>query len=638
MNKSLKKFIESNRLALERSEKSLGDIYEITFRSGGNIIAETDDGFRIHRHSYGQVKQRIEEVAAALHARIGETHGYVALEMENSLEWMISFWAILRSGNKPYLVNCRHPKSLSDSILKNLNIRYVVALERSSLSAETICFEELRGGATFSAEFENEIAFATSATSLKETVCFYHGEEVSNGILNAYGILKTSPRMAAHYHGSLKHLAFLPFYHVFGLMAVLFWFTFFGRTLVFLRDYAPDTILKTCRRHEVTHIFAVPMLWHTVEKQVWRKVKEQGKEAKFRRGLKICTALQNVFPTLGTRLAKYIMGDVTDQLFGRSIQFCISGGSYLRSSALELMNGMGYALHNGYGMSELGITSVELRNRPKQRNLNSIGRPFDSVEYRIGEDGTLYVRGSSVCRRIMVDGVEKDCEEWIATGDCMDCIDGDYYIRGRIGDMVLGENGENINPDMLEQYFSPADARSFCILGMGSGESQELSMVVQLSPFLPGSCVQRMIDELYAINETLPSATRVQKFYFTHDAIISETAIKVSRKYLLRGIENGQIRLISAAQIRKSHDTDEQLGCNPALYAKICGIIARELDLPEEEIGPDDHIIFDLGGSSLQYFAVLDALAGEFSIAPPSDSEEARYTLREICQYIERHV
>ena len=70
----------------------------------------------------------------------------------------------------------------------------------------------------------------------------------------------------------LKQLAFLPFYHVFGLFAVYFWFTFFGRTLVFLRDYSADTILKTCRRHQVTHIFAVPMLWHTIEKQVRAEV------------------------------------------------------------------------------------------------------------------------------------------------------------------------------------------------------------------------------------------------------------------------------------------------------------------------------------------------------------------------------
>ena len=638
MDRKLKQLLHDNSKALKDSQQDFGAIYEITFSNGECPMTEWNDGFRVQGHSYAQVRQRIEQVSEALYARIGATHEFVGLEMENCEEWIVAFWAILRSGNKPYLVNCRHPKSLSDHLLKSLKVRYVVALRESELDAQTILFEDLKGGKPFAEVFEDEIALATSGTSLKETVCFYRGQEIANGILNAHGILNTSPRMAAHYHGKLKQLAFLPFYHIFGLLAVLFWFTFYGRTLVFMKDYAPDTILKTCRKHEVTHIFAVPMLWHTIEKQVWRTVKEQGKEEKFRRGLKICTKLQNIFPYLGARLAKRIMREVTSQLFGPSVQFCISGGSYLRSSAIELINGLGYPLHNGFGMSEIGITSVELRSRPKERNLNSIGRPFDSVEYRIAEDGTLHVRGSSVCHRMMVNGEMKDCEEWIRTGDIMDCVDGDYYIRGRIGDMVLGENGENINPDVIEEHFSPAGAASLCVLGMGEGEKQELSMIVQISPYLPAERIQSLIDELYAVNGTLPDTTRVRKFYFTHEPLAAATAIKVSRKSLHRALERGEVKLVTAAEMKRAHRQDEELKCNPELYAQVRAIVSRELDAPEEKIGPDDHVIFDLGGSSLQYFAILSVLAERFSISAPSDKEEYRYTLREFCQYIERHM
>ena len=50
-------------------------------------------------------------------------------------------------------------------------------------------------------------------------------------------------------------------------------------------------------------------------------------------------------------------------------------------------NGIGYNLHNGYGMSEIGITSVELRRKAAQRNQNAVGKPFDSVEYRLDDPG-----------------------------------------------------------------------------------------------------------------------------------------------------------------------------------------------------------------------------------------------------------
>ncbi|MBQ3216415.1 MAG: non-ribosomal peptide synthetase [Oscillospiraceae bacterium] len=640
MNREIRYLIKKGCAALEAADGSFAALYFWMFSHGDHILAESSDGYRIHTHTYRQVRERIEQVSAALNARIGAGGQYVALEMENCVEWIVSFWAILRSGNKPYLVNCRHSHALSNGIIKDLKIRYILALKPSALNGETLLFSELKQGGSFEGQFENEIAFSTSATSLNEVVCFYTGAEFTQQLLNVKGIIKASKGIAAHYRGKLKLLAFLPFYHVFGLIAVYFWFTFFGRTLVFLRDYSPDTILKTCRKHEVTHIFAVPMLWHTIEKQLIKTLNGQPKkqEKKFLRGKKFCTGLQNLFPCLGARISRHLMRQVTDQLFGKSVQFCISGGSYIRASAVELFNAIGYPMHNGYGTSEIGITSVELRSRPKYRNLVSVGRPFDSVEYRIGEDGILYVRGSSLCKRKMVNGEMIDIEEWMPTGDCMECIHGDYYIRGRVGDMVLGENGENINPDMIEQHFNCGDALNLCVLGLGKEEDQELSLVAQISPYLSASRCQALIESLYAVNDRLNGADRVQKFYLTTDPLAPPTAVKVGRKYLLRGIENGSIRLRSASEIRKELSVGEEDVCATELYKRIRGIVAKELGRREEDLGPDDHLINDLGVDSLQYFAILSSLAEAFSVSAPSDQERLRYTLREFCQYIERHI
>ncbi len=638
MDRNLKKLLFENAKALRNSKMDFRAIYEIVFSHGELVMAEGSDGFRVWRQTYGEMRSRVEALSRAIYARIGASHSFVGLEMENCREWVVAFWAILRSGNKPYLVNCRHPLSLRRQLAKRLNLRYVLALEPSELEAETLLYRDLTDGPAFPESFEDELALASSGTSLNETICFYRGEQFAYGILNAEEILKISPRMASHYKGRLKQLCFLPFYHIYGLMAVFFWFTFFGRTLVFLRDYAPDTILKTCRKHEVTHIFAVPMLWHTIEKQVLRTVKELGKEEKFRRGLKLAARIQNISPYLGARLARGMMSEVTKQLFGNSVQFCISGGSYLRASALELVNGLGYPLHNGFGMSELGITSVELRKTPKERNENSVGRPFQCVEYRISQRGTLEVKSKTSCKKLLVNGVLTDCPEWLDTGDLMHCEKGNYFISGRVGDMVLGENGENINPDLIEAHFHPQGARNLCVLGLGEGENQELSMILQISPYLPEEQIESLVEECYRINESLPDASRVRKFYFTHEALAAETAIKVSRRALLRALERGEVKITTAAQMKQAHAKDETLECNPVLYADVLSVVAREQDIPEEKIGPNDHVIFDLGGSSLQYFAILSALAQQFGISAPSDKEEYRYTLREFCQYIERHM
>ena len=640
MNQELKKLLVANTAILQDSPQDMASVYAIICGNGERIFAECSDGYRIRKYTYTDIANMVERVSAGIHARIGATHGYVGLEMENSIEWIVAFWAILRSGNKPFLINCRHPKTLADRLLKQLQVQYVIGTQPTALDAQWLDYASLQSEEPVEAEFEDEFALSTSATSLQAKICIYHGKQVAAQILNSRRIVRDCYRMANHYHGFLKQLAFLPFYHVFGLFAVYFWFAFFGRTFVFLRDMAPDTILKTCRKHEVTHIFAVPMLWHTIEDKIKKQLEQKGEKTqkKFEKGMKISMALQKTMPHLGTAIAKKLMREITDAVFGPSIQFCISGGSYLRSSALHLINGIGYPLHNGYGMSEIGITSVELGVKITDRNRNSIGKPFESVEYRLGEDGTLFVRGRSLCRTVMIDGEETEMPEWFDTGDLMSCEEGRYYISGRRGDVVIGESGENINPDLIEQHFGLSGDTPYSVLGLKEEDNDVLSMVVRINPYMSEGRRRQLVERIYADNEKLPMAMRVRKFYFTTDAIAPETAIKVGRKYLLRAIDEGTVRLTPFSQFGQQQDGQSDEAHNPLLVARLREIVAESLCVAADTVDDRAHILLDMGATSLQYFEIISAIAAEFSIQSYNDKDHYRYTVEEFCEYIERYV
>ena len=637
MNKNLKQFLKNNRDALLTSQKRFADIYKIMFSCENNILCEISDGFRIKKQTYGEVALKIKRAAAALYENVGATHGYIALEMDNSPEWIVAFWAILMSGNKPYLVNLRYPASLSNNILKTLDIKYSVCSEKSSLNAESIPVACLDSDALVpDGIFEDEIAFSSSATSMNEVICFYTGLQVSEQILNFESIVKLEPRIAKHYKGQLKQLAFLPFYHVFGLFAVYFWFTFFGRTLVFLRNYSADTILKTCRKHNVTHIFAVPVLWHTVEKGIIDAAKEQG-EKKYKKlinGIKFTTALQNILPSFSAEIAKRIMSEVTDKVFGKSVMFCINGGSYLRDSALRLLNGIGYSTYNGYGMSEIGITSVELRRKPKWRNENSIGRPFDSVEYKIDKNGVLLVRGSSLCVKKLINGKEQTLDGWFNTGDNMVLRDGNYFILGRQGDMVIGENGENINPDTTEKLFDLKEAKMLSVIGLDGENGQELSLIVQVGEFISEEKLNAIRDTVYALNDTLPSTTAIKKFYFTTNDLCPPTAIKVSRTQLINKIKNGEVELTLFADMKPIGSNGDE----SRLANEVRAVISEVLGMPYESIGNSAHIFYDLGATSIQYFSIISRLSEKFSVSEYKKGDTYCYTLKEICEYLEKHI
>lgn len=636
MKNNIKKILAHNSNALENSEKRLCDIYEIMF-SNKNILCESNDGYRIKKETYSQIKAKTEKVSAGLYEKVGANHDYIALEMENSPEWIVAFWAILKSGNKPYLVNTRYPSSLTNNILKTLEIKYTVCCESSNLETESLLISELCGEtAPDLSVFEDEIAFSSSATSMNEVICFYTGLQISEQILNFKDIIKREPRMAKHYKGELKQLAFLPFYHIFGLFAVYFWFTFFGSTLVFLRDYSAQTIQNTCRRHAVTHVFAVPALWHTVEKSIISAAKDMGehKYNEMQKALKFCTKLQNIFPRIGPSIAKSIMGEITDKVFGKSIIFCINGGSYIKDSALELLNGIGYCTYNGYGMSEIGITSVELRRKPKWRNQNSIGMPFTSVEYKIDDEGILLVRGSSLCVKKLKNGKEEKFDGWFRTGDKMECRDGSYYILGRESDVVIGENGENINPDLIEKLFTLNNAKALSVLGLDGENGQELSLVLEVGEFVSQSAIDELRANAYAINDTLDKACAIKKFYFTNDNLCPPTAIKVSRQQLYKKIKDGEVTLIPFSSMKSSSGTTEDSKLSLAVKEIICEVLKAE----PEKVHSDTHIFYDLGATSIQYFSILSALSEKFSISNYKKTDTYCYTLKEICEYIEKHI
>lgn len=640
IKKELREYVDYNIGELNKSEKKLADVYRIMFRENGLNIAETEESYRIRRYSYAEIKDLIEKASGELYSQIGASRGYVALEMENCVEWIVAFWAVLKSGNKPFLVNCRHTIELSQGILDTLGIKTVVGMKETKLKGEFVDFGEIYK--TITAEnyqkkdcpsdvFEDELAISTSATSMHQSVCFYGGAQISQQILDAQKIIEESPRMASTYNGQIKQLCFLPFYHIFGLFAVFFWFGFFGRTFVFLKNYSPDTIAHTCRRHDVTHIFAVPVLWHTVEKKILKEVVKMPvrKQKAFYLGIKLCTRLQNIFPYAGAKLAKYIMGEVVDSVFGQSVQFCISGGSYLMDSTLKLFNGIGYPLHNGYGMSEIGITSVELRKRPFDRNKNSVGHPFESIEYRINDEGQLEVKGSSISKMVMIDGVVQERGEWFKTQDVVEKEGEYYFVKGRAKDIIIGDNGENINPDLTEKLFNIPYAKNYACVGLKRNEGEVLTLVVQIPEGLETEQATEIYKSVMATNDGLPNPMRVRKFYFTTDAIMASTAIKVSRPYLLKGIDDGTIKITQMSEYVPQQSKFE-MKYDEEILSKVTDIVSSTLELDSKDIDPKSNIIIDLGATSLQYFEILSKITDEFGVETYSCN-----TIYELTKYIE---
>ena len=625
---NVNKVVKTRCLGLMNSKKTFLDIFNVMFSTNDYILGEWNDGYKINSITYLEAKKKIFNLAYSINQKYPNLKDqYIGIAMESSIEWVLTFWAILASGNKPYLVNLRHPHELVNHLLKSLNVEYVIELDSLGYDAKGISYLELKEEAKdFTPSFADEMALSTSATTLKEKIIFYNGLEISSQILNCKKILEENKQIKKHYKGRLKQLVFLPLYHIFGFMATYMWFSFFGRTMVFLKDYSKDTILYTIKKHEVTHLFAVPLFWNTIEKEILKGVKEKNKEKKFNKGLKLCIALQKVFPNYGIKKSKRIMHEVTDSLFGKSVLFCISGGSYIKEDTLRLINGLGYPLYNGYGMSEIGITSVELGSI-KDRLKNSIGKPFESIQYEI-KDNKLYVGGTSISHKMKINGEYVYNNDRYSTEDIVKKDkDNRYYILGRSDDLFIGPNGENINPDQIELLFHLSKANRYSVLNI----QNQLTLVIEISKYLSKDTIVEIYKDACECNNELDSSLRVSKIYFTYDPIQAETAIKVSRQYLLKQLENKKVTLVKIDEIKEKNQ-------DILVNQEILDFIIKSFKevLMVDTVSKDSNFFFDLGGSSLDYFSLISLLNQHFNINITFEDEKNYHTPLDLALEVER--
>lgn len=634
--KTIDEYITQKLADFEKEEKTFETLFAYMFRESHNIMAESSDGYKVKKITYGECKAEILALAPHLQLALdGVTKGsMVGLHMANSLEWIEILWALLLCGYKPLLMNSRLNDKAIEDILTDYGVEAVLS-DGKAFSVKTIYTNELSENVRTKAmsplktpTWENEIVFMSSGTTENVKLCVYTGENLFYQIADSVSIVKHCPKIAAHYNGELKQLVLLPFYHVFGFIAVYIWFGFFSRTFVFPKDLQAQTVLNTVKKHNVTHIFAVPLVWDSVYKAALKKIRLRGEKtfAKFEKGL----LFSNKHGKLGSWFARKAFKEIRQGLFGESVQFLISGGSFIQKETLSFFNGIGYHLTNGYGMTEIGISSVEISDNKKVLESSSIGRPFNHTQYRINEKGELEVKGKTRAHSIWQGGVKTltNYDEWFQTKDLAHSEGERYYVGGRHDDLIVCENGENLNPVQAEKALRIEGVEEACLFE-SDGQPVLLAHVKDCySPEKLQSVYERLLEKMKTAN----LETTVRKIHLTPNSLLDSGDFKISRKKVARRFKNDEFRLIDLQDMQ--NHLDELLS---ALELEVRGYVAEVLDKAPDEVGVDANFFRDLDGSSLDYFALNDRIQTRYGVQLSAEEEQAPSTVREICDCISKN-
>jgi long-chain acyl-CoA synthetase len=243
-------------------------------------------------------------------------------------------------------------------------------------------------------------------------------------------------------------LDILPMAHMYGL-AIEFLFGFCnGCHLFFLnRLPSPTLIAKAFTDVRPTLVVSVPLI---IEKIIRKKVFPVIQTPK----MKLLLSMPIVSQKVKTRIRQQVY-----EAFGGRAYEVIVGGAALSKEVEEFLLSINFPITVGYGATECAPL-ISYRDY-KEFAPSSCGCPVDRMEVRILSDDPENVPGEIITR-----GTNKmlgyykneeatrqaiDEEGWYHTGDLgtMDA-DKNIFIRGRIKNMLLGANGQNVYPEEIE--------------------------------------------------------------------------------------------------------------------------------------------------------------------------------------------
>lgn len=635
--KSIQDYVNSKLQRLKSGPVDFRALFELMFSEKENIMFECSHGYRIEKISYGEACARTLAMAKVLKRRLRAygQNSVIGLSMENGPEWIECLWAILAAGFCPLPVNLRLDGKTAENGIRAAKTAVVISDSRS-YATETIRIQDIleeagkekpENAGEFS--FGTEILMMSSGTSENLKICAYGAEELFEQILDSYRIITECRPIKRHYEGNLKLLTFLPFYHVFGLIAMYLWFGFFSRTFVKLNDMAPATILNTIKRHKVTHIFAVPLFWEKVYEEAVKAIKDRGEkqEAKFHKAMRL---VQKLPDGLARVLSHLFFKEVREEMFGESISFMITGGSAIREEVLSFFNNIGYRLADGYGMTEIGITSVELSSKRKYLCHGFVGKPLCSSEYRIDEKGVLYVKSRASAAYILEGNVRREREEWFTTGDLAECIDGRYRILGRCDDLVISSLGENLNPNLIEPQLRGIEGvKEVCLVGTEKNGEKIPVVIVSINRFLDRERLSKVETDFKDRLAECALTGLVGKVFFTTDTLIKADEFKLNRRRIAKDYEQGKFTPANEAAKASGDEEDE-------IHRFVRKVFSVVLGTDETDISGDADFFLDLGGTSMDYFVVEAKIEEEFGVKLPNGPQDSVTSVGKMSDFINK--
>ena len=417
----------------------------------GRVVVKTDTD----SYTWSDIDKCSQLVADDL-AKLGVKKGtHVGLISANSINWIITFFAIQKLGAMAMLFNFGLFPHETAKVASIADVTHLCYGEMPAARDEEAFLNEVKNAEGSTVKFTYSIKKSIDLKqrydeyeSMKDkfgqtvdadtpcTVIFTSGStgKPKGVILSSYNILNAavSSRKNQTLNSSDRNCLILPMFHIFGLVAGLF-ANFLADSLICLpKDIRTDTLLNLIEKERCTIFHSVPTMMIAL---VNNKSFDPARCSTLR-----CTILSGAAATVSQI-----------QMFREKLP-----NEHFISS---------------YGLSEMAPVSASDYGDTDEHLLYTVGKPFPNIEIkiqdyvtkkecRLREQGEILVQGYNLMMgyyKLSPDDQSIDEDGWLHTGDLGYLTEEGYLcLSGRLKELII-RGGENIMPGEVESVISSLD-------------------------------------------------------------------------------------------------------------------------------------------------------------------------------------
>ena len=555
---------ESIRDVLKEASELHGDKIVYKYYVSQNTVAEM---------SYNRMYNVYKALGSGL-LNLGLSSSKIAVLADNRPEWIISYCAIIGSGNvvipmdkellpsqveaflayaeaEAIVVSAKYLPSVIRMDLPKL--RYIIDLDNA---AEQNGFEDVRcrkySDLTAAADNpeDNHFKHLHYDRSKMSALIFTSGTTgTSKGVMLSEenileGIYASSNMICFDSKNVL--LSVLPMHHTYETTCGQLTAIRLGLTICI--NNSLKYFMKNVKLFRPTAMVLVPLFAVTMRKKILEELKKRKLDKIVNAGIRA----SHLVSKTGIRTNKLLFAFLRNSLGGR-LRNIVVGGAAIDAETVEWYQSIGITVSQGYGITEcsplvavnplviLDSASVGVQTPDSKVKIVDTDEEGNEIDLPCGEVGEICVKG----RQVMI-GYYRDEAATINafTGDGF-FRTGDYgyidkrgyiFITGRKKNIIVLQNGKNVYPEEIEEYLDKLDIIKECVVIGRQKDDGEVLLTALIYPDYDqfngcseSEIIDRVRAEVAKINKNLPIFKQVRNIELKKSEFEKTTTQKIIR-------------------------------------------------------------------------------------------------------------